>query len=106
MPGLRLSVDSSDIDIRNVIAFLTAQDTVDFNNHLDSQTYIDLDLRYNVGPFTLFGSVTNLFDVSPKYVTNVAAINSDVIGTYMSGSDGAVAMLVERPVVLDLHAAV
>ncbi len=58
---------------------------MDFNNHLDRQTYIDLDLRYNVGPFTLFGSVTNLFDVSPKYVTNVAAINSDAIGTYMSG---------------------
>lgn len=85
MPGLRLSADYSDIDIGNVRALLAAQDTVDFNNHLDSQTYIDLDLRYNVGPFTLFGSVTNLFDVSPKYVTNVAAINSDVIGTYMSG---------------------
>lgn len=61
------------------------QDAPIVNNHLDSQTYIDLDLRYNVGPFTLFGSVTNLFDVNPKYVTNVAAINYDVIGTYMSG---------------------
>jgi outer membrane receptor protein involved in Fe transport len=66
-----------------VRALLAAQDTVDFNNHFDSQTYIDLDLRYNVGPFTLLGSVTNLLDVSPKYVTNVAAVNSDVIGTYM-----------------------
>jgi iron complex outermembrane receptor protein len=53
------------------------------NNRIDGRTYVDLDLRYNVGPFTLFGSVTNLFDVNPQFVTVTSPIY-DVIGTYAS----------------------
>ena len=54
------------------------------NNKVASRTYVDLGAQFKTGPFTLFGSVNNLFDRDPP-ITPYTSPNFDVIGRYISG---------------------
>jgi len=53
------------------------------NNEISSRTYVDLGVQFKTGPFTLFGSVNNLFDRDPP-ITPYTNPNYDVMGRYMS----------------------
>jgi iron complex outermembrane receptor protein len=54
------------------------------NNTVDSRTYIDLGVRFNVDDkFTLFSNVNNLFDVDPP-ISTVGNTHYDVVGRYFS----------------------
>jgi len=54
------------------------------NNRVKSRTYVDLGAQFNVGNFTVFGNVNNLFDRDPPFVTYGSAIY-DAVGRYFSG---------------------
>ncbi len=53
------------------------------NNKIDSRIYVDLGGQANVGKFTLFANVNNLFDRAPP-LTTYGAIHYDTIGRYMT----------------------
>ncbi|WP_334656593.1 TonB-dependent receptor domain-containing protein [Sphingomonas panaciterrae] len=53
------------------------------NNDISSKTYIDLGARVNAGPFTLYGTINNLFDLDPP-LTTYGQIHYDQIGRYFS----------------------
>ncbi|WP_326523088.1 TonB-dependent receptor domain-containing protein [Sphingomonas sp.] len=53
------------------------------NNAISAKTYVDLGARVNVGPFTLYGTVNNLFDLDPP-LTTYGQIHYDQIGRYYS----------------------
>ncbi len=54
------------------------------NNDVSSRTYVDFNVQYNIGNFSIYGAVANAFDRDPPYVTFTSAIY-DVIGRYVSG---------------------
>jgi outer membrane receptor protein involved in Fe transport len=54
------------------------------NNRVSSRTYVDFNVQYNLGNFSIYGAVANAFDRDPPYVTFTSAIY-DVIGRYFSG---------------------
>lgn len=55
------------------------------NNDVAARAYVDLGLQLNVAKrITIFGTINNLFDRDPPYVTYASA-NYDMIGRYFSG---------------------
>jgi outer membrane receptor protein involved in Fe transport len=54
------------------------------NNDVASRTYVDFNVQYDIGNFSIYGAISNAFDRDPPYVTYTSAIY-DVIGRYMSG---------------------
>jgi iron complex outermembrane recepter protein len=54
------------------------------NNKVTSRTYVDLGFQQQIGAFTIFATVNNLFDRDPPYVT-YATTTYDMIGRYFSG---------------------
>jgi len=54
------------------------------NNDIASRTYVDFNVQYNIGNFSIYGAIANAFDRDPPYVTFTSAIY-DVIGRYVSG---------------------
>jgi len=54
------------------------------NNKVASRTYVDLGAQFSIGRLTIYGTVNNLFDRRPPFVTYGSAIY-DVVGRYFSG---------------------
>ena len=53
------------------------------NNRVSSRTYVDLGGRVNIGNFTLFMNVNNVFDRDPP-ITTSGSVHYDPIGRYLS----------------------
>ncbi len=72
-----------DLRVRYVGGGLFGDPNAFTNNKVSSRTYVDLGVQFKLEDFELFGTVNNVFDRDPPFVTYSTAIY-DVVGTYFS----------------------